>query len=271
MNPMWQKALGTAMLVLVAAAPLTGCGARPAPRPEAGTANPGVVGSADLNTAVARTAMGVSGTGTVETVVVGTTALVAIQLQDAAPGGTSGAPITGTIRDWDGAGTSPGGGPDHLQGPGGSPGMAADPAMPGGGLNPGGSSPGGTPNFTQAVPNSKGGDATLNNAPGSPYPNPGSYHATPMDVFTRVSDQIRERHPQVAEVRFTTVPTDALRVAEIARLIREGNQAADLRAELDAIAARAIPAGTYQFDPASPPQGDYPGRPTDPVRQQERR
>lgn len=266
MNRMWQKALGTAMLVLLTAVPLTGCGARPAPRPEAGTPNPNGIGDAELNTAVARTAMGVTGTGTVEAVVVGPVALVAIQLEEERPGGTAGAPITGTIRDWDGAGTSPGGGPTHLQGPGGSPGMAADPAMPGGGLNPGASSPGGTPNYTQAVPNSKGGQATLNNAPGAPFPNPGSYQATPMDVFTRAADQIKERHPVVAEVRFTTQPEDARRVAEIARLIREGNQSTALKGELDTIAGRAIPAGTYEFDPASPPQGDYPGRILSPER-----
>jgi len=250
---MWQKTLASLAVGFMLTAPLTGCGARPAPRPESAAAavDPG------LSTAVASTAAGVGGAGTVEAVVLGNTALVALQLNSEIPGGTQGGSLLGKTHDVNYPGSSPSGGPVHLHGPGGS--VGASPARPGGAISPGGAAPGGTPNYTQAAPNGYGMLASQNGTSASPAPTPGSVGATPMDVMTRVADQIRTHHPVIQEVRFATDPADARRVAELASTMREGGVAVNLTEEVRALLAKSVPAGTTEFSPAHPAPGNYGG------------
>ncbi len=236
----------TAALGLVLFGPLTGCAGRPAPRPEA----------APTHGAVANLAASVSGAGRTAAVVLGDTALVALQLENAgAEGGSYNAELSGDATDA-GDGTVSRG-PAYVQGPGGSTG--ASPAMPGGAINPGGSTPGGSPNYTQAAPDGRGGLATQG---GTPSASPSSYGSTPFDVMNRVADRIRADYPSLREIRFTYRAADARRLNEIAGAVAAGGGAIDQhRAELEQLFARAVPAGTTTFSPQHPSQGSDTGRP----------
>jgi hypothetical protein len=251
----WQQATAAAALSLALAAPLTGCAGRPAPRPEATAPSPAGGIDRSRSDAVTTTAAAVWGGGTVAAVVKGNVALVAMQLNSTQPGGTEGGPLTGKTHSVDYPGSSAGGGPLYVQGPGGS--VGTSPSMPGGQLSAGGTSPGGTPNYTQAAPNGFGMQATQN-ATNAPAPNPGQLGSAPMDVMTRMADQVRTRHPDIVEVRFATAPAEATRVAEIARDMRNGKDPGAYNAEVETLYAQGVPAGTYEFDPNTPSQGTRP-------------
>lgn len=254
MHRLWQKAFGTILLGLMFAVPVAGCGARPAPRPEAGGGNPTEPIDPDLGAAVARTASGVGGTGTVEAVVMGEKALVALELNTLVPGGTGGGTASGPINNPDLPGTSPAGGPRHMKGVAGNVGITT--AMPGGGKSPGGATPGGSPNYTQAAPNGRGGLATQSPGGATPLPTPGTYGAAPMDVMTRVADQVKAHHPMITEVHFATIAEDALRLAQIARAVRTGGSGAAYEADVKELFTRSLPAGTEEISPLGPPQGE---------------
>lgn len=252
----WQKPIGCVALGLMLSLPLlAGCGGSPAPRrPEAGA--PGTTDlSGTVNVVVseaaAEAARGVSGAGTTEAVVLGSGALLAIQLNSPAPGGTEGQPLTGRSHSVDYPGSSPGGGPVNAQKPGSLP--ETGPAVPGGQTSPS-ATPGSTPNYTQAVPNGMGDNATQNGTNSSLTPVPGATGAQPMAVMTRIADQVRAQTPGITEVRFATNPDDARRVAELATAMRSnpGQVSAD---EIRALWTRAIPAGTEQFNPMYPSPG----------------
>jgi hypothetical protein len=254
---MWQKAFGALAIGVLMAAPVVGCTSRPAPRPDPSAVSPAGPGTAAQNTAVARTAAGVGGAGTVESVIVGNIALVALQLNNPNPGGTAGDPVRGTSSDPAYPGTSPGGGPRVLQGPGGSVGSPPA-AMPGGGNSPGAAIPGGTPSYTQAVPNAAGSLMTEGGGGGAPAA--GAVGHTPMDVMHRVANLVRSKHPNIAEVRFATAPDDARRLAQIAHSIRLGRRPDEFAAELNDLRSRSIPAGTTEFPATHPSQGTTPRR-----------
>ncbi|HYF93811.1 MAG TPA: hypothetical protein VD969_16485 [Symbiobacteriaceae bacterium] len=254
----WQPTLGAVALGLILALPVGGCVTRPAPRPE--TAGPGfrgadVSGAIDpaLSAAAANSARGIGGTGTTEVIVIGNGALVAMQLNSPHPGGTEGGLLTGKAHDVDYPGSSPSGGPVNLQGPGGS--VGATPASPGGQLSPG-APPGGTPNYTQAIPGATGDHATQNQTSTSPAPVPGAVGSSPLEVMTRVADQIRAQNRAIVEVRFATSPTDARRVAELAEAM--GTPGASISPDdVRALWNRAQPAGTELFSPQHPAPGSY--------------
>lgn len=252
----WHKPLVAITLGLMLSLPLTaGCGGGPAQRrPEAGS--PGATDlSGNINVAaseaVAQTARGVTGAGTTEAVVVGSGALLAIQLNSPAPGGTEGQPLTGRSHGVDYPGSSPGGGPVNAAGPGGAPGTNG--AVPGGQTSPS-TTPGGTPNYTQAVPNAMGDNATQSGSNTSAVPVPGATGAQPMAVMTRIADQIRAHNPAITEVRFATNPDDARRIADLAATMRS-NSAQVSAEEVRTIWTRAIPAGTELFNPMYPSPG----------------
>lgn len=236
MNRTWQQAMGTAAVGLALAASLSGCMGRPAPRPE----SPGV--SPTAGTAVEQTAETVTGSGDAAAVVMGNVALVALGLEERAPGGTDGQPLTGSSHSPTRQGYSGGSGPVYMHGPGGS--VGASPATPGGGINPGGAAPGGTPNSTQAITNGAGDLATASPGGTSPTVVPGAIGSAPMDVMIRVADQIRAKHNTIAEVRFAATPEDALRVAHIANQLKAGQPATAFADELNQLKARLVPAGT---------------------------
>lgn len=252
----WRRTLGVVALGLMLSLPLmTGCGARQVPRrPEAGS--PGITDlSGNVNVAVseavARTARGVSGAGTTEAVVVGHGALVAIQMNSPSPGGTEGQPLTGRAHGVDYPGSSAGGGPVYAHKPGSLP--ETGPAIPGGQTSPS-ATPGGTPNYTQAVPNATGDHATQNGTNTSLVPVPGATGAQPMAVMTRIADQIRAQNPAITEVRFATKPEDARRVADLAAAMRSNPERVSAD-EIRTLWTRAIPAGTEQFNPMYPSPG----------------
>lgn len=240
--------------------PATGCTGRPAPRPEArggpGFKGADVTGALNpaLSDAAANTARGVGGTGTTEVIVIGNGALVAMQLNSAAAGGTGGQTLTGKSHDVDYPGSSPSGGPVYVQGPGSS--VGASPARPGGQISPS-AIPGGTPNYTQAIPGPTGDPATQSPTTTTPAPVPGAGGSAPMDVMTRVADQIRAQNPGIVEVRFATNPDDARRVGDLATTVRTNAAGVDA-GEVRALWNRAIPAGTERFSPNYPAQGSYP-------------
>jgi len=254
----WQRYLGTLAVGILLA---TGCVARPAPRPEAPAPRPEAPaarpetpaatppGQIDptLSAAAVRSAASVGGAGTVEAIVIGNTALIAIQLNSPNPGGTEGGPLMGRTHGVDYPGTSPSGGPINVQGPGGS--VGASPAMPGGGIHPGGATPGGTPSSTQAAPNNGVDVANSGGANRTPLPVPARAGSAPFDVMTRVSDQVRSQNPRIVDVRFATDPGDAIRVATLADAMRAGTITEVDRTELLQLMARAVPAGTTDFDP----------------------
>ncbi|HLN63058.1 MAG TPA: hypothetical protein VK464_16085 [Symbiobacteriaceae bacterium] len=249
----WHKAVGALALGLVLAAPVSGCAGRPAPRPEPKTANPAGGIDPTLSNAVTTTAAGYWGAGTVAAIVKGNVALVAMQLNSIQPGGTEGGPLTGKAHDVDYPGSSPSGGPTYLQGPGGS--VGASPARPGGQIIPGGATPGGSPNYTQAVPNAAGMNQTQGMTTTTPAPSGSSVGAAPMDVMTRLADHIRAKHPGIVEVRYATTPDEARRVSEIAQALQSGGPVSQHSAEIDALLAKAVPAGTTEFRPSTPPAG----------------
>lgn len=241
------------------ALPAIGCMGRPAPRPEA--AGPGFKGAditgainPGLSAAAANAARGVGGAGTTEVIVIGNGALVAMQLNSAAAGGTGGQALTGKSHDVDYPGSSPSGGPVYVQGPGSS--VGASPARPGGQISPS-AVPGGTPNYTQAVPGPTGDHATQSPTTTTPAPVPGAGGSAPMDVMTRIADQIRAQAPGVVEVRFATSPDDARRVGDLAAAMRTAAGGVDA-GEVRALWNRAIPAGTELFHPGYPGQGSRP-------------
>ncbi|HYG59202.1 MAG TPA: hypothetical protein VD902_14165, partial [Symbiobacteriaceae bacterium] len=236
----WNRAVVTFAVGLMLIVPAAGCAGRPAPRPETGSAAAGI--NPALSASVTSTATGVGGAGVVEAVVLGDTALVALQLNSDPPGGAHGGPLVGKTHDVGYPGSSASGGPVYVQGPGGS--VGASPARPGGAISPGGAAPGGTPNYTQAAPNGYGTLATQNGTTASPAPAPGSVGSTPLDVMTRVADQIRTQHPAIKEVRFATDPADARRVADIARSVKTGAAAGTAADDVRALLARSVPAGT---------------------------
>lgn len=251
----WQRPFCAMAVGLMLSLPLiTACGARPAPRPEAGSPGrtdvSGTV-SVALSEAAARSARGVNGAGTTEVLVLGTGALAAIQLNSPAPGGTEGQPLTGRSHDVEYEGSSPGGGPVYAQKPGSLP--ETGPAVPGGQTSPS-ATPGGTPNYTQAVPNATGDNATQNGSNTTLVPVPGATGAQPMALMTRIADQIRAQNADITEVRFATNPDDALRVAALAITMRTNPERVNTD-EVRAIWNRAIPAGTEQFNPMYPSPG----------------
>jgi hypothetical protein len=248
-NRKWQKALGAAAVSLWIGSSLSGCAARPVPRPEA--KDPMAI-SPELSDAVEQTAELVTGTGDAEAVVFGKIALIVLNTEQAQPGGTGGAPLIGGTRNPDFAGTSPGGGPQHKSGPGGSIGTPPA-AMPGGGSSPGAAAPGGTPSYTHAIPNGAGGDAVPGGITGVPSPTASAGGSTPFDVMTRVANQIRSRHAGIDEVRFVVQPEDARRLVSIARGVGQASLAGEGRDRLSQIAANAVPAGTEFFSPHWPP------------------
>lgn len=248
----WQKALGSVALGLMLTAPLAGCIARPAPRPGP-TAAPNPDGAIDgpLSAAVAQTVRSVGGAGTAEAVVIGNVALVAIQLNSDQPGGPEGGPLDGKSHTVDYPGSSPSGGPVHIQGPGNT--NATQPARPGGQSQAGGATPGGSPSREQAVPGPTGQNRPDSGTSGLEVPSAGAGGAAPLDVMTRIADMVKAKHPSVADVRFVTRPDDARRLAEIARGVYQGGTG-DTTALKDLL-GRTITAGTTQFDPMFPPQG----------------
>lgn len=239
-----QKAAATVAFGLLVPVSLAGCAARPAPRPEA----------APSHAAVADTASRVSGSGRTAAVVLGDVALVALNLDHSQPGGTAGREITGNVNDAGDGTVSQG--PDYVQGPGGSTG--ASPAMPGGAINPGGATPGGSPNYTQAAPDGRGGLATQ---AGTPSVGPSTYGSTPLDVMNRVADRVKAEYPTLRQVRLVYRPDDARRLLTIANAVSGGEQIGPYQAELQAISARAVDAGTTTFSPQHPAQGTDTGRP----------
>lgn len=258
MGRKWLRGLPAVVLTLAVALLPGGCRVRPAPapRPEAAGLSAGQI-DPDLSARVARIASGVSGTGAVEALVAGELALIALDLGSPVPGGTDGQTITGGINDPDYPGSSPGGGPGTVQGPGGTTGFHT--ATPGGGFSAGGTSPGGTPNYTQAAPNGRGGLATQSPGGATPFPNPGSTGPAPLDIMTRVADRVRAEFAGIKAVRFAIIPADAVRLAQIAQAVRTGQPAAAFAAEINQLAVRALPAGTTEFAPDFPPQGEGPG------------
>lgn len=257
MNRIWQKALGATLIGITLAMTATGCMSRPAPRREPTSTNPNTPADPGLGTAVTRTAAGVGGAGDVESIVLGSTALIALQLNNPNPGGMGGGPVGGTATDPNYPRTSAGGGPKALQGPGGSIGTSPA-AMPGGGSSPGASIPGGTPNYTHAVPNAAGSLMTQTGGSGSPAT--GAVGNSPMDVMHRVANLVRAKHPTIAEVRFAATPADARRVAEIAGALRDGRPWSEFSSEVNGLRDRAIPAGTADFPATHPAQGTTPRR-----------
>lgn len=239
-----KQAAATVAFGLMLSLPLVGCSGRPAPRPEA----------APTHEAVTSVASSVSGSGRTAAIVFGDVALIALQLDQAQPGGTNGGELTGGVRDA-GDGTV-GQGPQHVQGPGGSTG--ASPALPGGTINPGGSTGGGSPDYTQAAPDGRGGLATHS---GTPSTNPSAFGAAPLDVMNRIADQVRAKFPAIREVRFAYRPDDARRLGQIAQEVARGGQVDMHRTELTNISARAVAAGTTTFSPQHPAQGTDTGRP----------
>ncbi len=256
MNRMWQKAIGTAAIGLVLGTVAVGC-ARPAPRPNGGQNQPTPMGQRELNEAVKKTVASVGGVGTVEAVVLGNTAIVAIQLNQDPPGGLEGDSLLGSTDDPDYPGWSSGHGPRKKRGPGGH--IGVNPALPGGAVNPGGGTPGGSPNYTQAAPNASMGQATQDGTGViTPAPTPSAWGSAPMDLFNRLANQIRAKHREVGAVRVATRPEDARRLAEIAREVRNGQPMALYTEELNGIMARAVPAGTESIAPDYPPVGQQP-------------
>jgi hypothetical protein len=211
-----------------------------------------------LSHQVTATAASVPGAGASEAVVMGNVALVAIQLNAAQPGGTQGAPLMGKAHAVDYPGSSPSGGPVYLHGPGGS--VGASPAREGGQINPGGATPGGSPNSTQAITNGNGGLADQNGTHTTAAPHPGSVHSTPLDVMTRIADTIRTQHPSIVEVRFASTPDDARRAAALAAAVKGGTATGIHSSELRTLYSRATPAGTTEFT-TPPTQGSHPTLP----------
>jgi hypothetical protein len=251
----WQKPLGAMVLGVILSLPLmTGCGARPAPRPEAGS--PGSTDlSGEVNVAVseaaAASAQNIGGSGTTEVLVVGHGALVAIQLNAAIPGGTEGQPLTGRSHDVDYPGSSAGGGPVTVHREADSTG--SNPALPGGQTSPNPNT-GASPNYTQAVPNAMGDNATQTGTNTGLTPVPGANGSQPMAIMTRVADLIRAQNPTITEVRFATNPYDARRVAVLAATMRANPERVDAD-QVRAMWNRAIPAGTEEFNPMYPSPG----------------
>lgn len=239
------KAAATVAFGLLLLLPLVGCSGRPAPRPEA----------APTHAAVADVASKVGGAGRTAAVVLGDVALIALQLDQPQPGGTSGAEITGDVKDAGDGTVSQG--PAYSHGPGGSTG--ASPAMPGGAINPGGSTPGGSPNYTQAAPDGRGGLASQS---GGSSTAPSTYGSTPLDVMNRIADRVKAEFPSLREVRLVYRPDDARKLNTIASDLAGGGNRIDAhRSELNAISARAVAAGTTTFSPQHPAQGTDTGRP----------
>lgn len=243
MNRMWRTMLGRFALGLALAAQLAGCVARPAPRPAPGASQPVSI-NPNLSTAVAQTAQRVKGAGRAEAVVLGNTAIVAIQLDSPIPGGTNGDFALGNGQ--------------RLQGPGGSL-NTPSPGKPGSYLHRGGTTPGGVPNSEQALPNRQGGPTAAQGlSNGAPNAVPGSAGGSPFDLLTRVANQIRAKHPEVAEVRFTYLPQEARRLDEIAQALRSGLSPQAYMEDLTRLQGAAIPAGATEFNPSHPIQGRYP-------------
>jgi acyl-CoA hydrolase len=89
----------------------------------------------------------------------------------------------------------------------------------------------------------------------TPAPSGSSVGAAPMDVMTRLADHIRAKHPGIVEVRYATTPDEARRVSEIAQALQSGGPVSQHSAEIDALLAKAVPAGTTEFRPSTPPAG----------------
>lgn len=234
MKRQWHRLVGAVLL----GAALTGCLARPAPRPT--PSNTGTVtDQVDVgeSQAVTATVNALGDTGVSRAVVLGDVALVALRLNAISP--------VGLVSQ----------GPAYVKGPGGSTGYT--PAVPGGAYSPGGWTPGGTPNSTQAVPNISGDLQTQNPTSTSPTAVPGVRGNATMDVMHRTSDQVRARHPRVKEVRFLSGNNDAVRLAVISQDLAAGQAPVGYVAELRALHARSIPAGTTMLPPNYPPQGGY--------------
>jgi len=242
---MWQRALARILAGVLLTVSATGC-ARPQQRP--GSVQ---LSSRELSSLVAQAATMDSGAGDTAAVVIGNRALVAIRLNDPQPGGTNGASLLGSTKEADRRDmTDAGTGPTDLHGPGGSTGI--NPATPGGGLHPGGWTPGGgSPVRTQAISNGAGGLATESGTNGL-VPAPGGLGLAPLDVMSRVSNQIRSRIPQVIEVRFAHHPSDALQLLALAQRLEGGESAESLAADFESLYARAVPAGVTEFDPMTP-------------------
>ncbi len=249
---MWQRALAGSLVGLMLAVAGAGC-ARPQRRPEASQVSP-----VDLSSLVARAATMDSGAGETAAIVLENRALVAIRMDAAQPGGTNGGSLLGTTKETGTRDlTDAASGPPDAHGPGGSTGI--NPATPGGGLHPGGFTPGGSPVRTQAIPNGVGGMATDSGA-NVPIPAPGGLGLAPLDVMHRVANQIKTRVPQVTEVRFAHYPDDARRVQALAQRLANGEPAGSLKAEFDEVYAKAVPAGTTEFDPMTPQPAHNPGQ-----------
>lgn len=236
------RRLAAAALALMLLVPLTGCAGRPQRRPTVSVSN----------NSVAQTISRVEGTGAVAAVVDGDLALAAIQLDQLKPGGADGWPLSGI----GGPMGRPGGGPNSQPVQDANPAGGA-PALPGGSISPGGSAPGGTPTFTQAVPNGKGGLATSDGV-NVPTPAPNSYHSAPIDILNRAADRVITEHPTIREVRFLTTPSDAVRLQEIANDLEKGQPLSKYRTELNALTQKSFTAGTATIPMGYPPQGTKP-------------
>lgn len=241
MNRTLQKWVAAAMLGLALAGPAAGC-AGPQRRP----------GPSVTSDSVARSVAKVKGTGAVAAVVLGETALVAIQLDAPVPGGVEGRSLTGNL--YGGPAGRPGDGPLSQPVPNGNAG--ASPALPGGTISPGGSTPGGSPSFEQAVPNGKGGLATIN-SPNSPSVAPSSVHTAPIDVMNKAANVVLAENPGIREVRFATVPADAVRLQAIAHALQQGEPVTRYTQELTAMNERAFSAGMASMQIGHPPQGSH--------------
>lgn len=233
--------LTSAALGALLALPLSGCAADPQRRPMVRTVS---------NISVAETVAQVRGTGKTAAIVQGDVALVAIQLDSPVPGGSDGRALTENLVG--GPVGRPSQGPHSQPMPTYNPG--GSPAMLGGTINRGGAAPGGTPNSTQAAPNGRGGLATTDGV-SVPAPGTAMVQTSTLDIFNRAADRVLTVHPEIREVRFALIPTDAIRVREIATALGQGQPVDGFNPEIDAITQRAYPAGTSIQRGVHPPQG----------------
>lgn len=253
-----------AVAVLLAVGSLTACARAPQQRPDDAPNVPGVPANpaTDTGEAVKGTIATIPGTGPSEAVVLGNVALVALNLDSVpnagfgpGPGpntggatGTREVPLTAPLVGGPGATTAPTT-PDTTVN---RPGLTnVGIGQPGGQVSTGPAVPGGSPTGTGTTPNVTGepglvGTATpgLTNAPGQ--------GGTAADLYTRVSNAIRDRFPWITEVRFAVRPEDARHLAAIAGEMRNGRPITERLADLQTLARNMSPTSTTEMGRALP-------------------
>lgn len=266
-NQTLQKLACVAAVALLTAGSLSACARAPQRRPDGNL--PGVTSGAttDMGESVKGTISTVSGANPAEAVVLGNVVLVALNLDSAptdgfdkgpgpAPGGMGGTRGTTPLATPGGGATAPAA-PSTTAGTSGLTNVGV--GQPGGAITPGTTVPGGSPTGTGAVPNATGAPGMVGTSTGATT-NAVGQTGTPMDLYTKVADVIKARHPWVSEVRFAVDRNDAHRLASIANQMRNGTPVTHHLDELYALATRMSPTSTTSLDQTPAFGAPTPGR-----------